>query len=596
MLGARMATESTPNLVFQQAKARPSAPAYFVKEEGRWKPTSWAEYAALIRCAARALCAIEVEPGGAACILGANRPEWSIMHIAAMAVGAAPAGIYTTCSPSEVQYIIHHAEATVVLLENEHQWAKVLRELPRLPRLKHVVMMRGAPRIDHPMVMTWEAFLEKAALVADTEVDKRMAALEPGGLGTLIYTSGTTGPPKGVMLSHENLTWTAATARQLNGTTEADVTVSYLPLSHIAEQIFTIHAHAMSGYQVHYAESIEKLADNLKEVQPTFFFGVPRIWEKFHAGIRQKLAGAPKARRLIAENAMKVGLRYHLAKNEGKTPNPLLLQAYRLANKLVYSKLKPAIGLGRARICVSGAAPIAREVLEFFAGIDIPIREVYGQSEDTGPTSFNLEGRTRFGTVGPAFPGVAVKLADDGEILVKGPNVFLGYYKEPEATAEALSYGWLKSGDLGRFDADGYLSITGRKKEIIITAGGKNIAPKNIEAALKNHPLIAEAVVIGDRRKYLTALITLDPEAASAFLKEKGESGAPHENPVVRSAVQAAVDAVNNDLARVEAVKKFHILSRPFGIDTGELTPTLKVKRNVVYRMYTAEIEAMYAE
>ncbi|MFO0755886.1 MAG: AMP-dependent synthetase/ligase [Byssovorax sp.] len=591
-----MAADTIPSRLFKQAEARPGAPAYYRKADDRWAPTSWKDYATLVRRAGKSLIALGVPAGGTVSILGFNRPEWVIFDVAAMCIGAAPAGIYTTCSPSEVRYIIHHAESKVVLLENAGQWEKVLKELDNLPLLEQVVMMEGAGAIDHPKVMSWEAFLAKGDSLDDQRFKERLDALEPSGLATLIYTSGTTGPPKGVMLSHENLAWTASYAERMKITVADDTTLSYLPLSHIAEQVFTIHGSLTSGYAVYFAESIEKVPDNLKEVQPTLFFGVPRIWEKFYAGIRQKMSEAPPLRQKIAELAMKIGRAYHAEKNEGREPSFLVKQGYAIASKLVYSKLKPAIGLGRGRFLVSGAAPIAREVLEFFMGLDVVVQEVYGQSEDTGPTSFNLPGRLRLGTVGPPIDGVTVKIADDDEILVKGPNVFLGYYKDPEATAATLKDGWLYSGDLGKFDDKGFLMITGRKKEIIITAGGKNIAPKNIEAALKNHKLISEAVVIGDRRKYLTVLLTLDPEAAAIFMKQKGLSGDAHTLPAIHEEVQKAVDEVNSDLARVETVKKFTIVHRPFGIDTGELTPTLKVKRNIVYKNFEKEIEAMYAE
>jgi long-chain acyl-CoA synthetase len=359
-----------------------------------------------------------------------------------------------------------------------------------------------------------------------------------------------------------------------------------LPLSHIAEQTFTLHAAATAGYCVYYAESVDKLADNLKEVQPTIFFGVPRVWEKFHAGVSGKLSQAKGAKKQLVKWARGVATRVNQLKNDGDEPGPLLAAQYRLANKLIFSKLKPALGLGRARFCVTGAAPIAREVLDFFASLDIVIREVYGQSEDTGPTSLNLPGKTRFGTVGPIIPGVEVRIEPDGEILVKGPNVFMGYYKEPAATGETLTEdGWLRSGDLGELDPDGFLRITGRKKEIIITAGGKNITPKNIESALKNHELVSEAVVIGDRRKFLSVLLTLDEEAAQRF-----------EQAEIRGAIERAIDQVNRDLARVETIKKFTILPKQFSIDGGELTPTLKVKRKVVAEKYAKEIDAMYAE
>jgi long-chain acyl-CoA synthetase len=507
-----------------------------------------------------------------------------------MAAGGAPAGIYTTCSPEEVRYIVHHAESKVVLLEDAAQWAKVEKELERLPLLRHAVMMRGAPRADHPLAMSWDDFLARGDAVTDDAFFARVDALEPSGLATLIYTSGTTGPPKGVMLSHDNLAWTAGVVRGLARATPADVSLSYLPLSHIAEQVFSVHGHITSGYTLYFAESIDKVPDNLKEVQPTVFFGVPRIWEKLNAAITEKLAAAPPARRFVADTAGRIGKAYHAAKNEGRMPHPVLELLHAVAGKLVYDKVKPAIGLGRARYCVSGAAPIAPGVLEFFAGLDVVIYEVYGQSEDTGPTSITAPGNNKLGTVGPPLPGVEVRFADDDEILVRGRNVFLGYFKDPEATAATLTDGWLRSGDLGKLDAAGNLLITGRKKEIIITAGGKNITPKNIESALKEHPLIAEAVVIGDRRKYLSALLILDDDASARFAREKG-GGAD----AVRGEIQRAVDEVNSHLARVETIKKFHVLERPFSIDGGELTPTMKVKRKVVHEKYAREIDAMYA-
>ncbi|MCA9636551.1 MAG: long-chain fatty acid--CoA ligase, partial [Myxococcales bacterium] len=592
-----MASDTIPARLFEQARRQPSAPAYHVRGPGGWQATSYKDYADEVRQAAKALINLGFEAGQNVCILGFNRPEWVIFDVAAMAAGGAPAGIYTTCSPPEVQYIVHHAEAPIVLVENASQWEKIKAERERLPHLRHVVTMKGAASIDDPMVMTWEQFMAAGEGVSDEIVNERLAALEPRGLATLIYTSGTTGPPKGVMLCHENLTWTTDCAAQLVQPTPSDCSLSYLPLSHIAEQMFTIHVPISAGMSVYFAESIERLPDNLKEVQPTVFFGVPRIWEKFHAGISGKLALATGVKKLLVTWAMGVGEAVNRGRMAGRgEPGGLLGLQYALAGKLIFSKLKPAVGLGRARVCVSGAAPISREVLEFFAKLDIVVLEVYGQSEDTGPTSFNRPERFRFGTVGPALPGVEVKIAADEEIVVRGPNVFLGYYKEPQATAETLIDGWLHSGDLGAFDEDGFLKITGRKKEIIVTAGGKNVAPKNIEAALKNHPLINEAVVIGDRRKYLTVLVTLDPDAGAAFAKEKGiAAGDLPEHADLRAEVQRAVDEANKELARVEQIKKFTVLPRNLTIEDGELTPTLKVKRKKVHEKWSHAIEAMYA-
>jgi len=530
-------------------------------------------------------------------VLGFNRPEWVIADLAAMCIGGAAAGIYTTCSPTEVQYIIDHAESQVVFVENQHQWEKIAAERERLPKLKHVVMFRDAPPIDDPLVLSWDAFMAKGDEVADEAFERAVDELEPDGLATLIYTSGTTGPPKGVMLSHGNLAWTSSALSRVTGGNERDIALSYLPLSHIAEQMAAIHGPITNGSAVYHAESIDKVADNLKEVRPTIVFGVPRIWEKIYAGITAKLQDATGAKAKLLKWAQDVGRRHNAARMRGREPDKSLRVQYALANRLVYRKLREALGLDRARVFVSGAAPIQREILEFFSGLDILIREIYGQSEDCGPTSFNLPGKTRLGTVGPPMPGVQVKLGEDDEILIKGPNVFLGYYKDEEATKEVLIDGWLHSGDLGRFDADGFLSIVGRKKEIIITSGGKNIAPKNIEATLKNCALVAEAVVIGDQRKYLTALVTLDEEAGRRFANEHGlNSVALHEMPQIRAEIQRAVDAMNRDLAQVETVKKFTILPRNFSVEDGELTPTMKIKRRMVSKHFATEIDHMYAD
>jgi len=586
-----VAADTIPNRLLQRAQKTPNDPAYYAREGGSWKPTNWGTYSDQVTQAGRALIALGFEPGQTVCILGFNRPEWAIIDLATMGAGGAPAGIYTTSSPVEVRYIVAHAEAPVILVENEDQWRKVRLERANMPNLKHVVTMKGAPAIADDMVMSWEEFMAKGDEVEKQVYLDRLEGLDAKALATLIYTSGTTGPPKGVMLSNHNLAWTANVAAEIVTPSPADRALSYLPLSHIAEQMFTLHVPVTTGYPVYFAESIEAVPENLKEVQPTIFFGVPRIWEKFHAGIAAKLKDATGVKAKLVKWAMKVG--WETNKNPGGHKG---LQ-YQLANKLIFSKLKPAIGMGNARVCVTGAAPIAPEVLEFFASLDLVVLEVYGQSEDSGPTSFNTPAQYRFGSVGPAIPGVEVKIADDDEIMVKGPNVFMGYYKDPEVTAETLSGEWLHSGDLGAFDSDGFLNITGRKKDIIITAGGKNITPKNLEGSMKNHELIDEAVVIGDRRKYLSALVTIDVEAGPAWAAANGEdANALHKSEKLRASIQAHIDEMNAHYARVEQIKKFTILRRNFTIEDGELTPTLKVKRAKVNDHFADDIEAMYAE
>jgi long-chain acyl-CoA synthetase len=588
--------DTIPHRLLRQAASSPSSIAYQVKVDGRWRPTTWQSFAEQVRSAARALIALGFPTGGKVAILGFNRPEWVILDLAAMMAGGAPVGIYTTCSSEEVQYIVHHSEAHLILVENEAQLAKVIARRAELPLLRWIVLMRGTAAVGSD-VLSWDDFLAKAEPTPVAALDARLDALDPGQLATMIYTSGTTGPPKGVMLSHHNLSFTSQLLIDIGGmAASGDVSLSYLPLSHIAEQMATIHMPTTAGSTVYFAESLDKVPDNIKEVRPTAFFGVPRIWEKYHAGLSARLGEVKGAQRRLLDWARRVCTQVNERRNRGAEIPALLRVQYALADRLVIRKLKAAIGFDRAHVLSSGAAPIAPDVLAFFASIDMPIHEVYGQSEDSGPTSYNLPGRTRIGSVGPPLPGIEVKLAEDGEILVRGPNVFMGYYKDPEATSDALHDGWLCSGDLGALDSDGFLMITGRKKEIIITAGGKNIAPVNIESAVKQSPLVGEVVVIGDRRKYLTALVTLDEDAAKRLAPEFADASALASASQIRAAIQLQIDEVNKSLARVEQIKKFSILIRPFGIATGELTPTMKLKRKTISQLYEREIEAMYLD
>lgn len=592
-----MRADTIPGRLVQQDRIRPNAPAYYVKQDGAWLPTTWKGYVAEVRRAAKALMALGLEPGEKVAMLGFNRPEWAIFCLGAMAAGGVGAGIYTTCSAEEVSYVVQHAEAVAILLEDESQWAKIDAERNNLPQLRHVIMMKGASHIDDPLVISWEEFNANSTRIADSELEARLDALSPDALATLIYTSGTTGPSKGVMLSHENLAWTASRTVDFIDMDDSDCVLSYLPLSHIAEQMISIHLPASLGTAVYYAEAITKVADNLREVQPTTIFGVPRIWEKMHDAVSTRLAETTGLKQALVSWARRTASEVNALRNQGRTPGlPLLLQ-HRLADRLVLSKIKQALGLSRAKMCACGAAPITREILEFFASLDVVIHEIYGQSEDCGPTTFNRIGKTRFGTAGSSIPGIEVKIAEDGEILIRGKNVFMGYYKDEEATRAALMDGWLHSGDLGHFDDEGFLTITGRKKDIIITSGGKNIAPTPIEVALKQERLISEAVVIGDRRKYLTALITLDEEVVSQFIQERGLAPAPvDEIPALRAAVQDMVNEVNRHLAQVETIKKFHILRDNFTIAQGDLTPTLKVKRAAIAERFKAQIDAMYTD
>lgn len=580
----------------QQRKVRPAAPAYYEKIGNAWVPTTWETYVEQVRTAARAMMTLGVRPGDVVCMLGFNRPEWAIGQLAAMMAGGVGAGIYATNSPPEVEYILNHSEAPIVIVENEGQWAKIHQVRENLSHLRAAVLMRGT-NIDDPLAMSWESFLACAAQTSESELEARIFAIEMEQLASLIYTSGTTGPPKAVMLSHENLASTALNGKELFKLTTHDVLLSYLPLSHIAEQMFTIHTAATVGFSVYYAESMTKLPDNLREVQPTIFFGVPGVWERFRARVAERLGEAHGARKRIAEWAQTVGREVVAVRNRGETPGGTLAAKYRIADRLVFSKVKPLLGFSRTRVAVSGAAAIDPAIIEFFTGLDVTIYEVYGQSEGCGPTTFNRPGATKIGSTGQVWPGSEVKLGADGEILLRGPNVFMGYYKDAAATRETLIDGWLHSGDLGRFDEDGFLTIIGRKKDIIITSGGKNIAPRNIEAALKNVELVGEAVLVGEGRKYLCALLTLDNEAVQRFADAHNiQGGELHKHPQVIEAIQAAIDEmVNPQFARVEQVRKFTLLPKPFSIEGGELTPSLKVKRKAICDMHVDDIEVMYA-
>ncbi len=578
------------------AARRPDDPAYFVKQGGIWQPTSWRRCQAEVQLAARAFADFGVGPGSSVGLLGFNRPPWTLGALAAMATGGAAAGVYTTNAPSQVAYVLAHAEAAVVVVENGEQWRKVEQVLDQLPALRRVVVMEEDETPDDPLAISWRQLLEHGGSLSEELLQARRAALDPDQLASLIYTSGTTGPPKGVMLSHANLLDTSRICAGLLAARATDRALSYLPLAHIAEQMLSIHVPTYAGYPVYYAESIERMLDNLKEVRPTVVFGVPRVWERMQTALSERMAGTRGIKARLVSWAMWVAQRSAEARNRGLDPGAWLGLRERLAERLVQRKVKRALGLDQARICASGAAPIAAEVLHFLAGLGIVIHEVYGQSEGCGPTTWNRPGKTRFGTVGPPLPEVEVRLAADGEVWVRGPNVFLGYLKEEAATAEVLDAdGWLHSGDLGVF-ADGFLSITGRKKEIMITSGGKNIAPNNIESALKQIELVGDAVLIADGRKFISALLTLDPDRAADLATKLGVEVEELPTHVeVERQLAAGLAEVNSHLAKVEQVKVIRVLPRSLSLEAGELTPTLKVKRRVVEENWAVVIDSIYA-
>ncbi len=565
------------------------------KTGGQWKETTWKDYYKQVRVTARAFMALGLEKGKAVTILGNNCPQWFISDLAGIFAGAVPGGIYTTNGPDLCQYIASHSEANIVVVENSDQLAIFKKIKDQLPELKAIVLMNGADPED--MVHAWNELPKLAEKVSEQELEDRIKAQTPDDCCTLIYTSGTTGNPKGVMITHDNITWTARQVINLTKWNQEDQVVSYLPLSHIAEQVVSLHIPYLTGCTVWFAESLDKLGENLTEVRPTLFIGVPRVWEKIQSKMMAAGAQNPPLKNKIAAWARKQGLAGGYAEQEGK-PKPFI---YGLANKLVFSKVREKLGFDRCRIFISTAAPISTDTLEFFLSLGLPLTEVYGMSECTGPGTVSLPEpfKYRTGWAGPAVPGTTIKIAEDGEVLMKGRHVFKGYFKNDAATAETIDKdGWLHSGDVGKIDDKNFLKITDRKKELIITAGGENIPPQVLEAKLKSIQVVANVVVIGDRRRYMTALFTLNSERLDQELKN---AGSPARNmaeaakcPKFRVYMQQKLDEVNTTLARVQTIKKFTILPIEFSVEGEELTPTMKLKRRIINTKYAKEIEEMY--
>jgi long-chain acyl-CoA synthetase len=605
---------------FQEwVRSHPDKVALRYKKDDSWHDITWREYGGSVKQVGKALQALGFKAGDKMALLSGNRVEWHLADIGCLSIGGVTAPVYTTNSPEQVAYIVGHSDSKVACVENTEQLEKVLKMRSDLPELQKVVVIESAPGggvgptggADKEFVLTWDEFLALADGVDDKAYEDATAAVKPDDLATFVYTSGTTGPPKAVMLSHANIWWTA-THSELHipiGNAETGRALSYLPLSHIAERMISHFLQIYYGTQTWFGGGVPTLIEDLQECKPTYFFAVPRVWEKFYAGVTAKMAAAdPDDRKVkIAKKAIEVGRRVTELEQEAvarggkmtdaKVPLGLKLQ-HRVLDKLALGKVRAAFGLEECSLALSAAAPLASEMIWFFHSVGIKITEGYGQSEDNGPTTWNPPDAVLIGTVGTAFPELDVKRAEDGEILVRGGNVMMGYYKNEEATSETIdSDGWLHSGDIGEFNEHGYLKITDRKKDIIITAGGKNVAPQEIENRLKFHALISQVVVIGDRRPFLTALITLDEEKAPEFAQEHGIEGgtagvAGHDRTLKE--IQVAIDELNSGLAKVEGIKKFRVLERDFLQEENEITPTLKVKRRSIGELYADLIEEMY--
>ncbi|NLH49643.1 MAG: long-chain fatty acid--CoA ligase [Myxococcales bacterium] len=589
-------SRSIPELFFERSGKWADHVVFRHKKEGRWLDLTWREVEEKVLAVASGMLAMGIAARTRVAILSQNRPEWAIVDLGTLAVDIINVPIYPTNTAEQVAFILQDSGAECVVVENQKQLEKVLSVRDRLPALRKLIVIE--PHAADGDLVTdldavWQLGREKMDRAA---IDRRLKAIDPEEVATLIYTSGTTGNPKGVMLCHRNLTSNVYAVQEFLTMNPGDTDLQFLPMCHAFGRM-EVYVFMMHRGTINFAESVEKIPDNLREIRPLIFVTVPRLLEKIHEKIIKGLETAPKAKAKLFHWAMAVGKQITKNKVEKKaSPLSLRLQ-FKIAEALVFSKVKEALG-GRIRVLGYAAAPLALEIQYFFAAMGIFCLEAYGLTETSPGLTGNSMNDFRLGSVGKPVADTEVRIAADGEILVHGPQVMLGYWNNPAATAEALENGWFHTGDIGKIDEDGYLYITDRKKDLIITAGGKNIAPQNIENLLKLDLAIEQVAVIGDRRNYLVALIVPNREWLTEFGRAKNLPGAPIaylHHPEVRAEFQRRIDAANAKLAKYETIKKFELLFEPFTVENNLLTPTMKVKRKNVMSAYDQLIDSLYS-
>jgi long-chain acyl-CoA synthetase len=585
---------SVPDLL--RRRAHDHGLAQRVKRLGLWEPITWAQYAADVNALAAWLLDKGLAPGQRVAVLSENRPEWSVADLAVLTAGGVTVGAYTTSSAEQLLFYLQHSDAVGLILEDAEQLEKWLAIRNRCRGVAWVLLIEpedvaGVERFDDAIAAGREDYLTDP-----TPVDTRLAGIDLDDTAIFIYTSGTTGDPKGAMLSHRNILWAIDALHAVIEHSTADELLSFLPLSHIVERLLSVMGPLKAGYTVSFTENLDTVLANLQEIRPTIFFAVPRIWEKMFSLVELHMKDAQFLKRAAYQWAM-TGSRKRVRSRLEASSTGAAGFADAVARLVVHQPLKRRLGLDRVRIAISGAAPIAPEILAYFRALGIDIREGYGLTESSGLIAIHKRD-VRLGTVGTEFEGVEMRIADDGEILSRSLGTFQGYHKDPEATAEAVADGWLRTGDIGVIDPDGHLRITDRKKDILITAGGKNIAPQKIENKLKSSVFINDAVVLGDRRKYLIALLVLDEDNVSHWAAERQLAYSTYtdltKNEEVLALIGAEVEAVNESLARVETIKRFAILPKRLHQEDGEVTATLKVKRSSIARLYADLIEDLY--
>jgi long-chain acyl-CoA synthetase len=586
------ATGSTTlaDLVLLAAKKHASLTAQRYKAGDEWIDVSYEELGTIVREVSLGLESIGIRPQDKVAILANTRPEWTYSDFGILCLGATVVPVYQTNSSEECQYVIDHSEARAVIVEDAGQLAKIREIHDQLPTLEHVISIEP---IDADDVIGFEELREKGRAGSEEDFEQNVAAVERSTVASYIYTSGTTGPPKACIIDHANWRDMLNMLQQEEDVlVESEVAYLFLPLAHAFARLIELGAIDVGATIAYWERDPQRIIPNLGEVRPTYFPSVPRIFEKIYT---MAVAKAPDKE--LLGKAVELGVKVREMKRQGEEVPAALQAAFEVADEEMYAKVRALFG-GRIKQAVTGAAPIASEILEFFYACGVQVMEGWGMTETSTAATINRRHDFKFGSVGKPFPGVQVRIADDGEILVRGANVFRGYYKNTEATNDTIVDNWLHTGDIGRIDEDGFVYITGRKKDIIITAGGKNITPANLENWLKQNQYISQAVVYGDRRPYLTALITLDPEEIAPWARQEGlDTTEPVElakREEVITMVQEAVDAVNSRVGPVEQLKKFTILPQDLSQETGELTPTLKVKRNIVYEKYADALDEMY--
>ena len=568
------------------------------KKDDKWNEYSWKDYLNNVEKVAGGLKALGVNPEDKVCIISANCPEWFFIALAVQSLGAYQVPIYPNATPDQAKYVASHSEAKIVFVQNPEQLSKTDSWRNDLVNLDQTILMFGEPPDG---VEKFAAFLDQGSQYCEKNpnfLKDQIEKLTPDSPGGIIYTSGTTGPPKGVMLTQKNLVVECAGLLTVYDYVYESDSISFLPLSHIAEQVQNIAGGIAGGFTVNFAQSLDTLMADLAEVRPNLFFSVPRLYERAQTVIQERVAEGSAVKRFLFNWALKVGEKARKYRNSNQDLPFMTKKKWNLARKVVFSKVKTSMGLDREHFMGSAAAPLPAAVCRFFGAMGMDIIEMFGQTECTGVCNATPSGKIVPGAVGPPLPGCEVAIAEDGEIVTRGDNVFSGYFKDEAATNEALKDGWLYTGDIGHFDEEGNLIITDRKKDIIITAGGKNVTPQNIEVVLRGYPGVSQACVVGDTRKHLTCLFTLDADSLPKLCEQLGIGALSMEeaaqNEAIIATIQKYVDEVNAGLARYETIKYFRILPNDFSVETGEMTPTLKMKRRVVQQKYDHIIDSMY--